>query len=107
MAQALAYGLLHRHELWRLRCEEVLRKERPAEERQAWEAVCKLRERAMEVGAADRSLFERRNAPAEGGDLVKMSEWVRSVKNSIGRKEKLELKGQRRLDTYFGGNETR
>ena len=98
----MAWAMVYRYELWRLRCTEVMRVERPAKERCLLEEVGRLRERITEVRANDRGLFEERNIPKEGDDLARMKEWVRSVQGSIERSERIERATHRNIGSYFG-----
>ena len=102
VAQAVAYGLLHRYDLWKIRCSEVLKIERPAEERCILEEVKELKGRASDVGAGDRALFAERTLPEEGGDLGRMKEWVRAVRGSIRRREEIEQSEHNDVRSYFG-----
>ena len=59
----------------------------------------------MDVSAGDRALFAKRNVPKPGGDAVQMKEWVRAVRGSMKRREKIEQLDQRDLRTYLGACE--
>ena len=99
---ALANCLLFRYKLWRFRCEEVLKRERPTKERCLLEDVRLLRGRIADIGASDRALFDERNVPRAGGDLERMEEWTRAVRGSIKRMESKNRAGHKDLKSYFG-----
>ena len=98
----MSNAMVHRYEIWKVRCVEVLKVERPIEELGVMKEVAELSGRAMDVSAGDRALFAKRNVPKPGGDAVQMKEWVRAVRGSIKRREKIEQLNQRDLRTYFG-----
>ena len=50
MAQVLTYGLLFRHEMWKVRCQEVMKVELLIERRKLQERIEELIERRTEVG---------------------------------------------------------
>ena len=107
VARALSYGMLFSNELWKLRCQEVMKKELPAEEKRIREQIAQLKERSTEVSIRDRKLFDERNAPSDGDSLDRMVQWVRSVENSIERMKKVENRGNRRMSEFmnFSGGE--
>ena len=101
VARAVAYALLFRYEVWKARCKMVMEEEQPMERRRLQEEIRDLRIRDAEVSARDRNLFEERNAPRGCNSIDKMRQWTRSVKNSILRKERFDLRGQRVMRTYL------
>ena len=50
VARALTYGLLFRHEMWKVRCQEVMKVELLIERRKLQERIEELIERRTEVG---------------------------------------------------------
>ena len=101
VARAVAYALLFRYEVWKLRCKEVLKIELPAAEKAEYEAVERLREMRMDVGVGDRRLFEQRNVPKPGDALDHMKQWVRSVENAILRRRRDEKRSNRKVREFF------
>ena len=55
----------------------------------------------MEVGAANRRLFEKRNVPKPGDALDQMKQWVRSVENAILRRRRKEEKSNQKVREFF------
>ena len=97
----MAYALLFRYELWKLRCGRVVEAEQPTERRAMQETIVKLRSREMDVSASDRRLFEKRNAPKEGDSLDRMRQWIRSVENLILRRERFEIENHKKIREYL------
>ena len=95
VAQTLTYSLLCKYELWKLRCNVVVEKALPVEERILWGEVEKLRGKKYEVGARDRGLFLERNIPKKKDAKEKLKEWVRSVTGSMARFAEKERRSHR------------
>ena len=101
VARAIAYTLLFRYEVWKLRCREVLKIELPARQKSAYESVERLRGMRTDVGVADRRLFKERNLPKPGDTLDQMKQWVWSVENEILRRGQEEDSSNRKVREFF------
>ena len=94
IAQTLAYCLLCKDELWKLRSKRVAEVALPVEERALWSEIEELRQKSGEVSSRDRGLFLGRNIPKRDGSKDKMREWVRSVRGSMERMAEVERRTQ-------------
>ena len=101
VVQAMAHALLHRYEIWKLRCGLVLEVELPARVREARNRISELKGREAEVSARDRVLFDERNVPSEGDSLDRMNQWVRSVENSISRMQRIDGRSNRKMSEFL------
>ena len=63
--------------------------------------IIELKERSNDVVACDRGLFEERNVPKEDDDLNRMKQWLRGVKGSILRREKIDEIQNKRMSEFL------
>ena len=101
VAQAVAYLLLFRYEKWKLRCEEVVRRVGPEEERRLWEEVEEMKGKEEEMSAVDRDLFRPQNVPRRGDAKERLREWTRSARLSIERRKNCERAEMRDIRGCF------
>ena len=94
IAQTLAYCLLCKYELWKLRSTRVAEVALPVEERALWSEIEELRQKSGEVSSRDRGLFLERNMPKRNDSKDKMKEWVRGVRGSMERMAEVERRTQ-------------
>ena len=101
VARSLAYVMLYRKEIRKARCEEVLKIELPVEKAELYLQIVEFTERRNDVVARDRGLFEDRNVPKPEDDLNRMKQWLRGVKGSIKRREKIDEIQNRRMSEFI------
>ena len=71
------------------------------ERRAEYRRVEELRGKSADVSVRDRGLFEERNVPKAEDSLDRMRQWVRSVENSMVRREQSEVRENRNMMEFL------
>ena len=99
--RALAYGMLYKYEVWKDRSRMIVDRVLPTTKRGLMRRVEEVKGRQMDVRAEDRNMFLERNIPGKEDSKETMREWLRGVKNSIERRERLEVEENRQIVDYL------
>ena len=101
IARALAYGMLYKYEVWKVRSKKMVDTVLPAAKRTLMQRVEEARGRRLDVRAEDRNLFQERNVPTKKDSEETIKEWLRGVENSIQRRKRMEMMENRQIVDYL------